>query len=145
MLKKIIAALSLAVIFSSVAPQMGEAAYYNTKAISVAKSNLGTKYVWGGTTPSGFDCSGLVKYSYNKVGKTLPRTASQMYRTGKRVSSLAPGDLMFFAPNKASNPTHVSIYMGSGKMIHAATSRGVSITYTSNSYWKPKFLGAKRI
>jgi cell wall-associated NlpC family hydrolase len=120
---------------------------YHTKAIKVAKSNLGVKYRYGGTTPSGFDCSGLVKYSYAKAGKTLPRTAADMYQKGSRVSSssLKTGDLMFFAPNRASRPTHVSIYMGSGKMIQAATSKGVSIAATSNSYWKPKFIGAKRI
>ncbi|OIK10703.1 hypothetical protein BIV59_13965 [Bacillus sp. MUM 13] len=118
---------------------------YHAKAIKVAKSNLGVKYRYGGTTPSGFDCSGLVKYSYAKAGKTLPRTAADMYEKGSRVSSLKTGDLMFFAPNRASRPTHVSIYMGSGKMIQAATSKGVSIAATSNSYWKPKFIGAKRI
>jgi cell wall-associated NlpC family hydrolase len=145
MLKKFLAALSIAAIVSTVLPTMGEAASYHTKAISVAKSNLGVKYRWGGTTTSGFDCSGLVKYSYSKAGKSLPRTAREMYTRGSRVSKLAPGDLMFFAPNKASRPTHVSIYMGSGKMIHAASSKGVSISYTSNSYWKPKYIGAKRI
>ncbi|WP_162144700.1 C40 family peptidase [Peribacillus kribbensis] len=120
---------------------------YHAKAVSVAKSNLGVKYRFGGISPSGFDCSGLVKYSYSKAGKTLPRTAAEMYKKGTRTSSstMKTGDLMFFAPNKASRPTHVSIYIGSGKMIQAATSYGVSIASTSNSYWKPKFIGAKRI
>ncbi|RFU69365.1 NlpC/P60 family protein [Peribacillus saganii] len=146
MLKKIIAALSIAAIFSTVAPTMGEAAASpQTKAISAAKTQLGVPYRWGGMTSKGFDCSGLVKYSYSKAGKTLPRTAAEMYKKGTRVSNLSPGDLMFFAPNKAARPTHVSIYMGSGKMIHAASSKGVSIASTSNTYWKPKYIGAKRI
>lgn len=123
-----------------------EAAYYHTKAISVAKANLGVPYRWGGISPRGFDCSGLVKYSYGKAGKVLPRTAADMFYTkGYRVSSLKAGDLMFFAPNKASRPTHVAIYIGNGKMIQAASSKGVSISYTSNSYWKPRYIGAKRI
>ncbi|WP_409303054.1 C40 family peptidase [Peribacillus sp. SCS-155] len=121
------------------------ASSYRAVAINVAKSNLGVKYRWGGITPSGFDCSGLVKYSFDKAGKTLPRTAAQMYSTGARVSSPLPGDLLFFAPNKASRPTHVSIYLGNGQMIHSASSKGVSYSSTSNSYWKPKFIGAKRI
>lgn len=147
MLKKFIAALSIAAIVGTVAPSIGEAASYHTKAISVAKSNMGVKYKWGGITPKGFDCSGLVKYSFSKAGKSIqPRTAADMYsKAGKRVSKLAVGDLMFFAPNKASRPTHVSIYMGSGNMIHSASSKGVSIAKTSNPYWKPKYIGAKRI
>ncbi|NHM32628.1 C40 family peptidase [Neobacillus terrae] len=148
MLKKILAftILATSIATSAVLPHKSEAAYYHTKAVSVAKSYLGVHYRWGGMTPSGFDCSGLVKYSYGRAGKVLPRTASQMYYTkGYKVRSLAFGDLMFFAPNKASRPTHVSIYIGGGKMIQAATSKGVSIASTSNSYWKPRFVGAKRI
>jgi len=143
-LKKLIVVLSLAVMFGSVSPIMGEAATYHTKAISNAKSNLGVKYLWGGTTPKGFDCSGLVRYSFGKAGKSLPRTSQEMYAKGVRVTKLAPGDLLFFGPTKASKPTHVAIYMGNGQMIHSASSKGVSITTTSNSYWKPKYLGAKR-
>lgn len=148
MLKKIITIgiLTATIAIGTVLPTKSEAAYYHTKAISVAKSNLGVHYAWGGITPRGFDCSGLVKYSYGKAGKYLPRTASQMYYTkGYKVRSLSAGDLMFFAPNKASRPTHVAIYIGSGKMIQAATSRGVSIASISNTYWKPRFIGAKRI
>jgi murein DD-endopeptidase len=150
MLKKFIGALAMTVVLTtSLFTTMGdkaEAAYYHTKAISVAKANLGVPYRWGGITPRGFDCSGLVKYSYGKAGKVLPRTAAAMFYTkGYRVRSLNVGDLMFFAPNKASRPTHVAIYIGAGKMIMASSSRGVITTYTSNSYWKPRYIGAKRI
>ena len=149
MLKKIIAIFAMTLLLSPMLTAMGgkaEAAYYHTKAISVAKANLGVPYRWGGISPRGFDCSGLVKYSYGKAGKVLPRTAADMFYTkGYRVSSLKAGDLMFFAPNKASRPTHVAIYIGNGKMIQAASSKGVSISYTSNSYWKPRYIGAKRI
>lgn len=149
MLKKFITAFAITIGLSSVFVTTGdkaEAAYYHTKAISVAKANLGVPYRWGGMSPTGFDCSGLVKYSYGKAGKTLQRTAANMYYSnGYRVSSLQVGDLMFFAPNKASKPTHVAIYIGSGKMIMASSSKGVIITYTNNSYWKPRYIGAKRI
>ncbi len=150
MLKKIIAALAmtatLTVSLFTTAGDKAEAAYYHTKAISVAKANIGVPYRWGGMSPAGFDCSGLVKYSYSRAGKVLPRTAADMFYTkGYRVSSLQAGDLMFFAPTKASRPTHVAIYIGAGRMIMASSSKGVMITYTSNSYWHPKYIGAKRI
>ncbi|WP_159431004.1 C40 family peptidase [Bacillus massilinigeriensis] len=118
---------------------------YRTKAVAIAKSNLGVRYRYGGTSPSGFDCSGFVGYSYKKAGKSLPRTASQMASTGRPVSSLSPGDLMFYATGAPGRVSHVAIYIGNGKMIHSATSYGVSIASTSNSYWKPRYLGAKRI
>ncbi|MDQ1145080.1 murein DD-endopeptidase [Bacillus sp. SORGH_AS 510] len=149
MLKKLISVLALTIGLSSVFATTGdkaEAAYYHTKAISVAKANLGVPYRWGGITPSGFDCSGLVKYSFAKAGKVLPRTAADMFYTkGYRVSYLQPGDLLFYAPTKASRPTHVAMYLGAGKMIMASSSKGVIVTYTSNTYWKPKYIGAKRI
>ncbi|WP_052404778.1 C40 family peptidase [Bacillus rubiinfantis] len=150
MLKKIIAVFAMTLILSTVFTTMGDkaaAATYHKKAIAVAKSKLGVPYRWGGMSTRGFDCSGLVKYSFAKAGKALPRTAADMYysKKGKRVKSLKTGDLMFFAPNKASRPTHVAIYIGSGKMIQSSSSKGVSIAYTSNSYWKPRFIGAKRI
>jgi murein DD-endopeptidase len=148
MLKKIIAAVAMTIILSSLFTTMGdqaEAATYHTKAIQVAKANLGVPYRWGGLSPRGFDCSGLVKYSYGKAGKVLPRTAAEMYyNKGYRVKSLQVGDLMFFSQNKASRPSHVAIYIGGGKMIQSSSSKGVSIAYTSNSYWKPRYIGAKR-
>lgn len=147
MLKKFILGLAITIGLSTMfAGDKAEAAYYHTKAISVAKANLGVPYQWGGMTPRGFDCSGLIKYSFAHAGKVLPRTAAEMYYTkGYRVSSLQAGDLLFFAPNKASKPTHVAMYIGAGKMIMASSSKGVMITYTNNSYWKPKYIGAKRI
>lgn len=151
MFKKIIvsifALVSFGIIHTNSQGQVEAASQdYHTKAITVAKSNIGVPYRWGGMTPNGFDCSGLVKYSYQKAGKTLNRTAAQMYAgNGVRVSSMKPGDLMFFAPNKASKINHVAMYIGSGKMIMSSSSKGVMITTTTNSYWKPKYVGAKRI
>ncbi|HAQ06872.1 MAG TPA: hypothetical protein DCR24_04855 [Bacillus bacterium] len=118
---------------------------YKAKAISVAKSNLGVKYKWGGNTTSGFDCSGLVTYSYGKAGVTLPRTAGEMYTKGTKVNSYQPGDLLFYATSGGKKVTHVAIYIGNGQMIHSATSNGVSIASLNNSYWKQRFIGAKRI
>ena len=148
MIRKIITTLSLAALILTGVASFGEkaeAASYRQKAVSVAKSNLGIKYKWGGMSRRGFDCSGLVKYSYQKAGKKLPRTAKDMYKKGVRVKSLKTGDLLFYVPNKASKPTHVAIYVGKGKIIHSASSRGVSYSTTNNVYWKARYIGAKRI
>ncbi|RSD26992.1 C40 family peptidase [Mesobacillus subterraneus] len=118
---------------------------YKSKAISVAKSNLGVRYKWAGNNPSGFDCSGLVSYSFGQAGLELPRTAAEMYNVGTKVTALQPGDLLFYATSGGRKVTHVAIYLGNGQMIHSATSNGVSIASINNSYWKPRFIGAKRI
>lgn len=151
MLKKFILSIIILVSLSSLLTNIGDRAEaatfnYHAKAIAVAKENIGVPYQWGGTSPIGFDCSGLVKYSYARAGRVLNRTAAQMFYTnGYRVSSMQAGDLMFFAPTRASKPTHVALYIGSGKMIMASSSKGVMITSISNPYWHPKFVGAKRV
>ena len=87
--------------------------------VNTAKKYLGVKYVYGGTTPSGFDCSGLVKYVFNKNGIGVSRTSASQALQGKKVSTsdLQPGDLLFFAKNGRVH--HVGIYAGGGQMIHA--------------------------
>ncbi|WHX40279.1 SH3 domain-containing C40 family peptidase [Mesobacillus sp. AQ2] len=120
-------------------------ANYKAKAISTAKSNMGVKYKWGGNNPNGFDCSGLVTYSFAKAGKKLPRTAAEMYNVGTKVSSYQPGDLLFYATSGGKKVTHVAIYIGNGQMIHSATSKGVSVASMNNPYWKPRLVGAKRL
>jgi peptidoglycan endopeptidase LytE len=142
----ITAFLSLALIFnfSIVAPTKTEAASVS-RLIMEAKRLIGTPYKWGGTTPKGFDCSGFVYYTHKKIGKTLPRTAAQMYQKGTKVhkSKLRIGDLLFFSTYK-KGASHAAIYIGNNQFIHA-TSKGVKIDNMNNSYWKGKFIGAKRL
>lgn len=95
-------------------------------AVTVARSFVGrTPYLWGGTTPSGFDCSGLVQYCYRQIGVSIPRTSRQQFRFGSyippnRLDLLKPGDLVFFGRGGDPNRVHhVGMYIGAGNMIHA--------------------------
>lgn len=106
-----------------------------------AKKYIGTPYLWGGNTPAGFDCSGLTSYVFNKVGVSIPRTAATQWSGMKAVSTPKPGDLVFFE-TYAPGPTHVGIYLGNNQFIQAG-SKGVSIADMTNSYWKPRYLGAR--
>lgn len=96
------------------------------EVVAVARRFVGTvPYVWGGTTPEGFDCSGLVLYCYRELGIELPRTSRQQYRVGAyippdRMDLLRPGDLVFFGRNgDPARVHHVAIYSGDGMMVHA--------------------------
>jgi peptidoglycan DL-endopeptidase LytE len=118
----------------------------NSSLVSYAKKQLGIPYKWGGTTRAGFDCSGFLYYVFqNSQGITLPRTAAQLYsNVGLKVSSPSVGDLVFFNTS-GSGVSHVGIYIGNGQFINSSSSKGVSIAYLSNSYWKPRYLGAKTL
>ncbi len=115
--------------------------------ISDAKTHLGTPYVWGGTTPSGFDCSGLVRYVFMQNGITLPRTTTEQYTVGNYVSKsdLKPGDLVFLQNTYREGISHVGIYIGDGQMIHASSSKGVVISNLSSSYYVKHYYGARRV
>lgn len=116
----------------------------NADVIQVAHSLIGTPYVWGGTSPSGFDCSGFIQYVYNTQDQTVPRTVSDMWNFATPVDAPSVGDLVFFETYKAG-PSHMGIYIGDGKFIHAGTSSGVDVAEMSNSYWEQRYLGAKRV
>ncbi|PLS09562.1 C40 family peptidase [Neobacillus cucumis] len=109
--------------------------------ITEAKKYLGVPYVWGGSTPAGFDCSGFLNYVFAKQGVSLPRTVASIWNTAAPVSAPKKGDIVFF--NTAGGPSHAGIYIGDNKFIHAGSSTGVTITDMNSSYWKVRYLGAK--
>lgn len=117
------------------------------RVIAVAAQYLGTPYKYGGQGPGGFDCSGFVKYVFNKFSINLNRTAADQYKHGIPVpkEELQIGDLVFFASGK--NIDHVGIYSGDGKFIHSSspTSGGVIYSSLSESYYARSYVGAKRI
>jgi len=115
-----------------------------------AKYYKGGKYIWGGTTPQGFDCSGYVQYLYKKHKVNLPRTAWLQSQKGTEIKKkdLQKGDLLFFLTDKSRGipVTHVGIYIGNNEFIHAAsTKKGIIISPINRGYYSKKFLFAKRI
>jgi len=115
-----------------------------------AKYYKGGKYVWGGTTPKGFDCSGYVQYLYKKHHINLPRTALAQSKQGISVDKehMQKGDLLFFLTDKKRGipVTHVGIYLGNNEFIHAAsTKKGIIISPIDHGYYSKKFLFAKRV
>ncbi len=113
--------------------------------LETANKYMGAKYVYGGTTPSGFDCSGFTFYVYKQHGITLNRTAAAQYSNGVAVSrdELQQGDLVMFGK---SGINHVGIYIGEGRFIHAANpSRGVTTDTIDSGYYYTNYVGARRV
>ena len=111
--------------------------------VGIAMQYLGVPYVWGGASPSGFDCSGLIMYAYGQIGVSLPHHAASQYGMGSPVSrdQLAPGDLVFF-----NGLGHAGIYIGGGQFIHAPHSGDVvKISNLSDSWYASTWVGARRI
>lgn len=115
--------------------------------VSYSKEYLGVPYVFGSSSSKSFDCSGFTMYVYKKVGISLPHSAKGQASMGTRVSKseLKPGDLVFFQ-TYTSGISHVGIYIGDGKFIHASSGAGhVVVTNLSDSYYTSRYRGATRL
>lgn len=109
---------------------------------------VGCRYVYGGASPKGFDCSGLTSYVYKQFGYSLNRSASAQLSNGRSVSrgELKPGDLVMFATQGGNRASHVGIYIGGNQFVHAANSKkGVVVSGMGSSYYASRFVGARRI
>ncbi|MFD2044545.1 LysM peptidoglycan-binding domain-containing protein [Ornithinibacillus salinisoli] len=126
------------------APDSTDISYNVDSLIKVVKKQLGATYAWGGTTPSGFDCSGFIYYAYKQAGMDFKRYSSEgYYNRSYYVNTPKIGDLVFFEGTYKTCISHVGIYIGNNEFIHAS-SGGVEITSLNNSYWKKHFEGFKR-
>jgi cell wall-associated NlpC family hydrolase len=116
------------------------------QAASTASRMVGNPYKYGGTTPKGFDCSGLVYYSYQQAGVTVPRTSKELYKTSRRINlnDARPGDLLFFSSRRKVD--HVAIYLGGDEFVHAPSSgKTVTIGRLSKPYYQEHFVAAGRM
>ncbi|SES20186.1 peptidoglycan-binding protein [Salipaludibacillus aurantiacus] len=122
----------------------GSSQSFNTMNLIADASNyIGVPYVWGGTTASGFDCSGFIQHVFRNNGVNLPRTVAQQWDATRPVSKPQVGDIVYFTTYRAG-PSHNGIYIGNNQFIHSGSSTGVTITSMDNSYWSPRYLGARR-
>jgi len=115
------------------------------QAAAIALDQVGAPYRYGGSSPHGFDCSGLVYYSYRRAGKAIPRTTSQLWNSTEAVArdDIHVGDLLFFRID--GKMQHVGLYVGGGRFVHAPSSgRQVSVASLRSEYYRAAFIRAGR-
>ena len=117
------------------------------KIVNCAEQYLGVPYVWGGSSPNGFDCSGFVQYVTRKCGYSIGRTVTQQWNYGTQVSKedLQPGDLVFFVNTYTSGFSHIGIYVGDGEFIHASSNGGVKYSDLNSNYYTQHYYSARRL
>jgi len=121
--------------------------YLRNEIVKAARSFLGVPYLWGGASPeTGFDCSGLTMTVYQLSGIDLPRTSGEQFGTGEDVDKdeLLKGDLVFFATAKGGKVSHVGVYVGDGRFIHApGKGKKIRVDSLSNAYYHKRYLGGR--
>ena len=117
-------------------------------AVQEARRHLGAPYQLGGADPRGFDCSGLTYYVYNRLGLELPRSSAKQAKAGRRIrrNRLRAGDLVFFTTGRGREITHVGIYLGGRKFIHApGRGKTVTISELDSDYYSRHYHSARRV
>ncbi|MGG0716204.1 LysM peptidoglycan-binding domain-containing protein [Robertmurraya massiliosenegalensis] len=115
------------------------------KVIEESKKLLGVSYVWAGSTPAGFDCSGFIYYAFKSSGVSVSRLSTEgYYSRSYYVDAPQPGDLVFFENTYKSGISHMGIYLGENQFIHASSSKGVMISSLNEAYYQQRFDGFKR-
>ncbi len=130
------------------ANRAGELGTFSAKLAATASQYLGHRYVAGGSSPSGFDCSGFTSFVYRQHGITIPRASTSQAYVGTQLnkSDLLPGDLLIFSNTYKKGPSHTGIYLGNGQFIHASTAKtGVIISDLNSAYYKGKFTYGRRL
>ena len=119
-------------------------AIYN-KTLDIANTLIGTPYLYSGNTPEGLDCSGFIFYTFNQGGLTIGRDSSEGYFYGNTIEVKEPlaGDLVFFENTYKAGISHMGIYLGNNRFIHAGT-KGVEVADVTNSYWSSRLVAYKR-
>ena len=124
-------------------PEIATTPRAGSDVVQIARKYVGAPYRWGGSAPSGFDCSGLVRYVYAQVGVELPHNAAKQYALGAPVAreDLQPGDIVFF-----DRLRHNGIYIGEGRFIHARqTGKRVAIAGLDEAWYAARWVGARRV
>jgi cell wall-associated NlpC family hydrolase len=146
-----VVALFLAAACSSAPPPRNAASAVDATvaaaAASTAANQLGRPYRYGGSSPAGFDCSGLVHYSYGRAGHPTPRSTATLWQASRPVApdDLRRGDLLFFDQH-GKKSSHVAIWLGEGRFVHAPSNGGrVRTDAFDSEYWRQHFVGARRL
>ncbi|MCM2996975.1 C40 family peptidase [Paenibacillus cellulositrophicus] len=143
MKKVMLSLIGAAIVFSASATSSFAS---SVKLESEVDKVVGTPYQWGGTTVAGFDCSGFILYIFDKFNLDLPRTSKTQAQAGTPVDreNLRAGDLVFFNTD-GTGISHAGIYIGNNEFAHSSSSKGVTISKLSDSYYKNRYVTARRV
>jgi cell wall-associated NlpC family hydrolase len=147
-IRKVVCAFGLCALLAwPAAPAFAAQDDPGVQVADFAQQYVGSRYVWGGTGPSAFDCTGFVKFVYGQFGVDLPHNEAGQLASGTPIDAdaLQPGDVLVFANTYRRGLSHVGIYIGDGRFVHAADeAHGVTISDLWDGYWSSRFVAATR-
>ena len=146
-LHKLVPLALVALMLTTTAPALAADEEPGLQVAELAQEYVGSRYVWGGTGPYGFDCTGFVMFVYGQVGISLPRSEAGQLASGDQVGAdeLQPGDILVFANTYRRGLSHAGIYLGEGRFVHAVDeAHGVTVSNLWDGYWSSRFVGGSR-